>query len=213
MPENKTKSNPLSYANYVRSPFPLPEGHRKLLLHVCCVVCAGEIIEELKASDIDFDVFFSNSNIHPEDEYALRLKSLLDFCDKMNVTVIEDTYDVKEWETKAGVLGPGREGSPRCEECFRLRLDHTFSYAQKNGYDLVATTLGISRWKNLKLIDQVGFDTAKSYDGVSYWDRNWRKKGGGQRMYEVAKAHSFFMQSYCGCIYSEKYRKPTQSEE
>ena len=39
--------------------------------------------------------------------------------------------------------------------------------------------------------------------GVQYWPRNWRKAGGSQRMYEIARAESFYMQDYCGCVFSQ----------
>ncbi len=40
------------------------------------------------------------------------------------------------------------------------------------------------------------------YEEVSYWDFNWRKKGGASRMIEISKREEFYQQEYCGCVYS-----------
>ena len=37
---------------------------------------------------------------------------------------------------------------------------------------------------------------------VQYWTFNWRKGGGSQRMIEISKREKFYMQEYCGCVYS-----------
>jgi len=37
---------------------------------------------------------------------------------------------------------------------------------------------------------------------VEYWTYNWRKHGGGARMYDISKREKFYQQEYCGCIYS-----------
>jgi predicted adenine nucleotide alpha hydrolase (AANH) superfamily ATPase len=43
---------------------------------------------------------------------------------------------------------------------------------------------------------------AGRYEGLVYWTYNWRKFGGSQRMYEIAKRENFYKQEYCGCVYS-----------
>ena len=55
-----------------RQPLSLPDGAQRLLLHSCCAPCSGELIEALLASDIEFEIFFYNPNIHPEQEYTIR---------------------------------------------------------------------------------------------------------------------------------------------
>ena len=41
-----------------------------------------------------------------------------------------------------------------------------------------------------------------SFRDMEYWTYNWRKENGSQRMIEVSKDESFYMQEYCGCVYS-----------
>jgi predicted adenine nucleotide alpha hydrolase (AANH) superfamily ATPase len=47
-----------------------------------------------------------------------------------------------------------------------------------------------------------GERAAGHYQDVSYWTFNWRKKGGSQRMIELARQERFYQQEYCGCVYS-----------
>jgi hypothetical protein len=37
---------------------------------------------------------------------------------------------------------------------------------------------------------------------VRYWDYNWRKDDGSQRMIQIARDERFYQQQYCGCAYS-----------
>ena len=67
---------------------------------------------------------------------------------------------------------------------------------------MFTSCLGISRWKDMNQINGCGARAAARYPGLTYWDYNWRKEGGGARMYEIAKREEFYAQQYCGCIYS-----------
>ena len=51
-------------------------------------------------------------------------------------------------------------------------------------------------------INACGERAAAGHPGVTYWTYNWRKVGGSQRMYEIAKDEKFYAQQYCGCVYS-----------
>ena len=54
----------------------------------------------------------------------------------------------------------------------------------------------------MEQINDCGIRAAGHYEGIKYWTYNWRKNGGGARMYEIAKRENFYKQEYCGCIYS-----------
>jgi len=75
-------------------------------------------------------------------------------------------------------------------------------YAHENNFGVYATTLGISRWKDMDQINTSGDKAAERYDAVTYWDFNWRKQGGSSRMIEISKEENFYQQEYCGCVYS-----------
>jgi predicted adenine nucleotide alpha hydrolase (AANH) superfamily ATPase len=66
----------------------------------------------------------------------------------------------------------------------------------------MTSSLGISRWKDMNQINTSGKRAVAAYEGLSYWDYNWRKGGGADRMVEIAKEEQFYQQEYCGCVYS-----------
>jgi hypothetical protein len=86
--------------------------------------------------------------------------------------------------------------------CFDMRLERTALYAYENGFDTIATSLGISRWKNLEQVNGAGQRAAEKYEGLTYWDYNWRKNGGAACNLEICKHERFYMQEYCGCAFS-----------
>jgi predicted adenine nucleotide alpha hydrolase (AANH) superfamily ATPase len=54
----------------------------------------------------------------------------------------------------------------------------------------------------MQQINESGIRAASKYDGLKYWDFNWRKGGGADRMIEISKREKFYQQEYCGCAYS-----------
>ncbi len=79
----------------------------------------------------------------------------------------------------------------RCTKCFDMRFERTALYAQENGFPVISSSLGISRWKNMDQINDCGKRAAARYDNMEYWDYNWRKGGGSQRMIEISKREGF----------------------
>ena len=51
-------------------------------------------------------------------------------------------------------------------------------------------------------INECGAKAAAPYEGLAYWDFNWRKGGGTDRMIAISKREEFYQQEYCGCVYS-----------
>ena len=47
----------------------VPQGEKKVLLHSCCAPCSGDVMAELKRSEIHYTILFYNPNIHPAREY------------------------------------------------------------------------------------------------------------------------------------------------
>jgi len=190
-----------SLASYKRPKLSTPNGEKKLLLHSCCAPCAGEVMEALAASDIDTTIFFYNPNIHPIEEYEIRKDENIRFAKKLGMPIIDADYDRDEWVERT----KGQENEPergeRCSTCFDMRFERTAQYAADNDFDLISSTLGISRWKDMDQINASGARSSASYN-IHYWDFNWRKKGGSSRMLELSKRESFYQQEYCGCVYS-----------
>ncbi|MFJ1262299.1 epoxyqueuosine reductase QueH [Capnocytophaga canis] len=186
----------------IREKLVLPNDGKKLLLHSCCAPCSGEVMEAIQASDIDFTIFFYNPNIHPLKEYELRKEENIRFAEQCNIPIIDADYDVDNWYERAKGMEMEPERGIRCTMCFDMRFERTALYAYENGFDVISSSLGISRWKNFDQINDCGERAAAKYDGITYWTYNWRKKGGSARMLEISKREKFYMQEYCGCAYS-----------
>jgi len=185
-----------------REKLELPNGESKLLLHSCCAPCSGEVMEALIASDIDFTIYFYNPNIHPRKEYDLRKDENIKFAEKHNIPFVDADYDVDDWFVRAKGMEHEPERGIRCTMCFDMRFERTALYAYENGFPVISSSLGISRWKNFEQINDCGIRAADHYPGITYWTYNWRKKGGSSRMLDISKREHFYMQEYCGCAYS-----------
>lgn len=159
-------------------------------------------MEALLASGLEVTLFFYNPNIHPRSEYLLRKEENKLFAEKLGIPFIDGDYSPNQWLEDVRGLESEPERGRRCSLCFTLRLEAAARYASEQGIPIFATTLGISRWKDLSQVDDCGRQAAARYPEVSYWDCNWRKGGGSQRMIEISRREGFYHQEYCGCRYS-----------
>jgi predicted adenine nucleotide alpha hydrolase (AANH) superfamily ATPase len=187
---------------FQRSPLPLPDGHRKVLLHSCCAPCSGEVMEAMLASGIEYTLYFYNPNIHPLKEYELRKQENIRFAEKFGVPFVDADYDRDDWFARARGMEWEPERGARCTMCFDMRFERTALYAHENGFPVITSSLGISRWKDMQQINDCGVRAAAHYPDLSYWEFNWRKGGGAARMIEISKREHFYQQEYCGCVYS-----------
>lgn len=198
--QNNIKNNELNDDYFLQ--IPAEFGDNKVLMHSCCAPCAGDLMERMIASKIDLTIFFYNPNIHPKKEYEIRKNENIRFAEKLGIPFIDADYDVQNWFARAKGLEYSPERGERCTKCFDMRFERTALYAHENGFKVITSSLGISRWKNMEQINECGIRASKNYDGVNYWTYNWRKAGGAERMYKIAKKEEFYKQEYCGCIFS-----------
>jgi predicted adenine nucleotide alpha hydrolase (AANH) superfamily ATPase len=159
-------------------------------------------MEAMAASGVDYTIFFYNPNIHPREEYELRKSENIRFAQKACVPFVDADYDTDRWFERARGLEWEPERGARCTMCFDMRFERTALHAHENGFGVITSCLGISRWKNMDQINASGARAAARYPGVTYWNHNWRKKGGSERMIEISKREQFYQQEYCGCVYS-----------
>ena len=189
-----------------RTPLLLPpdfdKARDRLLLHSCCAPCSGEVMEAVQASGIDYAIFFYNPNIHPKREYEIRKNENIRFAEKHGIAFIDADYDADNWMARAKGLEMEPERGARCTMCFDMRFERTALYAHEYGFPVMTSSLGISRWKNMAQINESGAKAVAPYEGLSYWDFNWRKGGGAARMIDISKREAFYQQEYCGCVYS-----------
>jgi len=181
-----------------------------LLLHSCCGPCSTAVLERV-VDEFDVTVFFYNPCITDEDEYRMRKEAQFKFIERFNeenigkykVTFKEGAYRPGEFFRLTEGLGNEPEGGSRCEVCFRQRLEKTAETASIEGYDYFGTTLTVSPHKNYKLITEIGKGIALRY-GLSFLDRDFKKKDGFRRSVELSKKYELYRQNYCGCEYSKR---------
>jgi predicted adenine nucleotide alpha hydrolase (AANH) superfamily ATPase len=170
----------------------------KLLLHACCGPCLIEPLDEFSAIADELAVVFTNSNIHPAEEYERRLDTLRAYADSVGATVIELAYDPEAWAEAVGPLADS--GAERCRACYRLRLGEAARYAAENGYDALSTTLTISPYQSSEAIREEG-QAAAAASGLEWVDRDFRDS------YSEATRRSrelgMYRQNYCGCALSD----------
>lgn len=189
-------------SDYQRPILTLPDNRKRVLLHSCCAPCSGEVMEAMKASGIDFSIYFYNPNIHPDREYEIRKNENIRFAEQHDIPFIDADYDRENWFDRIRGLENEPERGIRCTVCFDMRFERTALYAHENGFDTITSSLGISRWKDMDQINRSGVRAAERYPDLIYWTYNWRKGGGSARMIEISKREHFYQQEYCGCVFS-----------
>ncbi len=190
----------------------VPKNEKKILLHSCCAPCAGDIMTELKRSNIDYTILFYNPNIHPVKEYQIRKEENKRFADKIDVPFVDLDHNKEEWFHKTSGYENEPERGYRCTLCFDMRFERSALYAFENQFRVFSSTLGTSRWKNLTQINACGVRAANQYKDVTYWTINWRKNGGSNRMIKISKEEKFYQQEYCGCVFSLRDTNQSRAE-
>ena len=180
----------------------LPNNANKLLLHSCCAPCSSAIMETLIANHVNYTIFFYNPNIYPKQEYELRKNENIRFANKHYIPFIDADYQYNDWLLATKDLAQEPERGKRCTICFQLRLEQAAMYCVSNNFNIFTSSLGISRHKDLAIINSCGLAIASRYDNLIYWDHDWSKTCSPQLMQSISKRENFYRQKYCGCIYS-----------
>lgn len=188
----------------------LPNKANKLLLHSCCAPCSSAIMELLLANNINYTVFFYNPNIHPTEEYELRKNENLRFANKYNIPFVDLDNNQEEWFKATKHLAAEPERGKRCTICFNLRLEHAAIYCVQNNFTVFTSSLGISRHKDMTVINNCGINVAARYNNLTYWTYDWRKVCSPQLMAEISQQENFYRQKYCGCVFSFKSEPLTE---
>ncbi|MFH1076448.1 MAG: epoxyqueuosine reductase QueH [Pseudomonadota bacterium] len=171
----------------------------KALLHICCAPCSIYCVKALRSESHEITGFFLNHNIHPYQEYLLRLDTFREYAAQIDLpAILDEDYDIEGFLRNVVF----RE-QDRCYYCYYHRLKHTASLAQREGYDAFTTTLLYSRFQKHDLIKSIGNSLAKEYS-IEFMYRDFRK--GWKEGIEISKQLNMYRQQYCGCIYSEKER-------
>ncbi len=176
----------------------------KILLHSCCAPCSGYVFELLEPEYAITSLFY-NPNIAPMKEYKKRLEELRNFCDLKKITLIEGEYDPGRWTGMVKEHRFSGERSERCRVCYEIRLRKSFECAAANNINIVATTLSISPHKDADMINDIGKKLAGEF-GIEFIEADFKKNDGFKKSLELSRAHGFYRQNYCGCVYSKLER-------
>jgi predicted adenine nucleotide alpha hydrolase (AANH) superfamily ATPase len=166
---------------------------------------------------------FVNSNIHPKEEYALRIGTWMDYAKTRGIPTFEGAYDPQLWEKTVGVHGgpyPLLEAAPgyrenlaqrqvRCAACYRLRFEELASLASQNGFAAISSTLTISPYQFTPLIlaeleraaHAVGLQ-AVAHDFSEHYAETSRR----------SRELGMYRQNYCGCRYSQEEAQLERAE-
>jgi len=176
---------------------------KKVLLHICCGVCALYAIEKLKREGYLVEGLFFNPNIYSADEYLRRIKAAQVAASIQKVKIKELEYEPSLWLAVCGEHKDEKEGGQRCQLCYKLRLQKTFEMVKELGFDFFTTTLTISPHKDSTIINGIGKDIGSD----SFLVMDFKKKDGFNKTMKLAKQHNIYRQRYCGCIYSNENKR------
>lgn len=172
----------------------------KVVLHICCGVCAAGAADALLKEGHLVAGYFYNPNICPEEEYRLRLEAARHCAERLGFDLVEGLYDPGNWISAVAAFKDEPEGGARCSVCYRIRLEKTFSFMRETGADAFTSTLTISPHKPAIEINRLGTQVG----GTSFLSRDFKKKDGFNKATRLAKSWEIYRQNYCGCVYSLK---------
>ena len=175
------------------------------LLHICCAPCANACIDSLRNEGIEVSGFWYNPNIHPFTEYRARRNCLREYAKVIDLPLLEkDAYALRPFVREVAA-----DLENRCVKCYEMRLFETARFAKEQGFDSFTASLFISPYQNHELMLDVANRAAEEY-GIEFLYRDFRPlfKAGQEK----ARQLGFYMQKYCGCVFSEeeRYLKPSK---
>lgn len=174
-----------------------------VLMHTCCAPCSLSCIDPLRAEGIEPVAFWYNPNIHPWKEYEARRDCLLAYAPTIEMQVIVD----EDYGLRTFVEHVASDINHRCTYCYQHRLEETARSAAEHGYEAFTSTLLASLYQDHDGIRAAAEEYARQY-GVEFLYRDFRPnfRAGNQRARELG----FYMQKYCGCVFSEQDRYQKQ---
>ena len=157
----------------------------------------------MRAEGIEPVAFWYNPNVHPWKEYEARRDCLLTYAPTINMEVrVQEDYGLKDF-----VRHVAGDIDHRCTYCYEHRIKGTAKYAAEHGFTHFTSTLLASLYQDHEGIRRAAERFARDY-GVEFLYRDFRpnfREGNRQ-----ARELGFYMQKYCGCVFSEQDRYQKQ---
>ena len=189
----------------------------RILLHVCCIVCACWPLDFLLENGFEVAVMYNNSNIWPEAEHDKRLaevKRLLHERYHDQIELIVPPYDYDTYaKTVLKNRGTDPEGWTSCFGCYGERMNAAFQYADEHGFDYFTTVMTFSRQKDSQKINEIGLNLGRNYTHTKYFVSDFKKADGALKSDAICNEYCIYRQDYCGCEYSYHERHPEDTRE
>lgn len=170
----------------------------RILLHVCCGPCSTASIERLFELGWKPVLYFSNSNIHPYQEFIKRYGEAVKVAGFNDLEIYMDEYDHDSWLGRVRGHEDDPEHGARCSLCFRYSLERAAAKAAELGIAHFTTTLTVSRFKSSPAIFRQGEDLA-GFEAIDF-----KKKNGFNRSVELSRMLGLYRQNWCGCEFSHR---------
>lgn len=178
---------------------------KKILLHSCCAPCSSYVITYL-TNYFDITILYYNPNIYPYEEYNKRKNEQIKLINEIKTTnsidIIDCDYDNELYNELVKGLEKEPERGNRCTICYQMRIEKTAKLAKEKNYDYFCTTLSVSPYKNVTLINKIGEELERKYK-IKWLYSDFKKKDGYKQSIELSKKHNLYRQNYCGCIHSK----------
>lgn len=178
----------------------------KTLMHTCCAPCSVSCIELLRSQGIEPVAYWYNPNIHPYQEYKARRDTLMAYAPTIGMELIVQ----EDYGLRAFCQAVCNDVDHRCPKCYELRLEGAARYAAEHGFSSFTTTLLVSPYQNHELLAETARRMGEKY-GVPFLYRDFRP--GFRAGQAKARELGFYMQKYCGCVFSEEERYAKQIQK
>ena len=173
-----------------------------MLVHICCSVDCDYFLRRLKELTQEPLIgYFYDPNIHPYGEYVLRMHDSKRVCENLGIKFIPGEYDFQGWLDGARGLENEPEKGARCEFCFDFRMQKTAELALSLGERKITTTLLMSPKKSHSQLC-ASLQRICERCGLEFIAPDFRKNGGTNEQFALAKKDALYHQNYCGCIYA-----------
>ncbi len=143
--------------------------------------------------------FYTNPNIHPEEEYGRRLENLRRYAEASGMPLrVEERYEPDRYLAALGPEPDLRQGY-RCRHCYAVRLGAVAAEARRLGAQAFTTTLLISPYQDQEWLLRVGEEAGRAA-GVPFLFRDFRPWY--RESINRSRELGLYRQNYCGCTYS-----------
>ncbi|MDA3053644.1 epoxyqueuosine reductase QueH [Campylobacter sp. JMF_01 NE2] len=173
-----------------------------MLVHICCAVDCDYFLRRLaRECDEPLVGYFYDPNIHPYSEYLLRLEDAKSVCEGLGIKFYAGEYDYEAWLSGAKGLENEPEKGRRCEFCFDFRMQNTACFARSIGEKKITTTLLMSPKKSHAQLAR-SLEKICKEQNLEFVAPDFRKNGGTNEQFALAKKDSLYHQNYCGCMFA-----------